>query len=875
MLRWLEPLRRAADDGDREAGNRWVEYAHSWYRANPPGKAAAPYGWKDMVDGIRAMELSVATPFLSATHPTEVPWVVDSLQQHIDWLSDSTNIGHSNHALNQHMGLFVAGSVLDDPEAQTLAVSRLERLFSDNYDDQGINAEGAIIYHLLNYRWWKEVQGRLNAEGYPIPEAFAVLDEAPEALAHATKPDGHFVNIGDTDAGRPTGINSPYTQYVTTKGAEGEPPPDPLKVYRAGYIYGRSGWGEHERSLSEETFFSVSFGAANRVHGHADGASLTYSANTVEWLRDPGKYQYGTSDMRSFCLARSSHNVAYIDGQEYNTKAVVPLTRNVQSPDFYEFEFVDTGYGASKITRRIIYSIRGEYMVVIDRVNGPDEQTAIQNWQLGPNVRAKVSRGRVDLTSKGRRAALVCLGNVPHIDSHTGSQEPINGWVSTGWKSRQPATSLKFIKTGPRFRFVTVLCPSFSGEPPVVRRIDGGPEGALVVEVDNGAYKESISITDSGVQTLDKAMRLSSLGLDTSTLAEGPTRASRKTVLNLIDSYRKKAWASPNSSSLLKLATEFRSLLDSSLLTASNDFGARALLADLGGIDQTRFAQRAARTGIVNWHNDPHFAATRDNFPTVSFEKTSNHFSVPRDERLLTLDAGGLVIPALFSPARSDTLTVMLHGAIDRTRVDLPLFQRLRFQKSMDTGSILALSDPTLDLASDLRLGWYLGTENVDLPEVLAAIISNFVRSLSASKIVIVGGSGGGFAALQIAAHLRDALPVAMNPQTDLLNYSPRFTEAAVSSAFGMTPEDAARDYPERLSVMKRFEMSGTPHRAVIVSNPQDRVHVKKHISPLLAFDAASERSFVHLIERDLGPGHRSPNNEQYREIMRTIYEAS
>src|SRR5699024_4716748 len=167
---------------------------------------------------------AVAAPFVAEIHPDDLDWVISSLRDHVEWLREPTNLGHSNHALNQHMGLFVAGSVLVDNDAKQLAAERLESLFEKNYDEEGINAEGAIIYHLLNYRWWNEAKLRLELEGFPVPSALDLLNRAPEALAHATKPDGNFVNIGDTDSGRPTGVDHPYTLYVTSKGAKGEPP---------------------------------------------------------------------------------------------------------------------------------------------------------------------------------------------------------------------------------------------------------------------------------------------------------------------------------------------------------------------------------------------------------------------------------------------------------------------------------------------------------------------------------------------------------------------------------------------------------------------------------------------------------------------------
>src|SRR5699024_8194286 len=55
MLRWLDPLRRAAADGDAAAREMWIRYAHSWVQNNPRHAPAHEWVWSDMVDGIRAI----------------------------------------------------------------------------------------------------------------------------------------------------------------------------------------------------------------------------------------------------------------------------------------------------------------------------------------------------------------------------------------------------------------------------------------------------------------------------------------------------------------------------------------------------------------------------------------------------------------------------------------------------------------------------------------------------------------------------------------------------------------------------------------------------------------------------------------------------
>ena len=313
MLRWLEPVRRVAEAGDNQAREHWIATTKSWIASNPAGVSKNQYAWKDMVDGIRALSLVFG---LSLVDEEDNEWLTDAIWDHGVWLSDASNLGHSNHALHQHQALFVIGLTFRNDTWRDLALTRLAELLEESYDDEGVNAEGAIDYHRLNYVWWEAAFRRLDIAGVPRPKGAVRLKLAKLELAYATKPNRQFERIGDTERGGPAGLSSPEIDYVNSEGAEGQPPPDLTRVYKAGYVFGRSGWGNYERLFRDELFFSLSFGAANRVHGHQDGASLTLHANGHPWLVDAGKYAYNNDEMRTYCTSRMGHNVVVIEDRK-------------------------------------------------------------------------------------------------------------------------------------------------------------------------------------------------------------------------------------------------------------------------------------------------------------------------------------------------------------------------------------------------------------------------------------------------------------------------------------------------------------------------------------------------------------------------------
>lgn len=863
MLRWIDPLRRSAEDGDAHAAALWMEVASSWYRSNPVSTPASLNSWEDMVDGYRAIALSIATPMVAEYFPNELDWMHSSLQDHVRWLEDPAHLGHANHALVQHMGLFVAASVLKSSSHQALAADRLAELFAQNYDSQGINAEGAIAYHYLNYRRWTEATERLSLEDFAVPSSMGVLRHAPEALAHATKPDGQFVSIGDTDGGTPKFLKHPHTDYVSSQGAVGEPPPDLAKVYEGGYVFARSGWGEHERPFEDETFFSITFGSSGKVHGHRDGLSLTYTALGQEWLKDPGKFQYGGGGMRGYCLARETHNVPFVVGSRYRSPNHVQLLSHTLNGRLLDFVFRDEGHEGVSLRRRIIYSTAGEYLIVIDNVVGTGDSTVVQNWQLAPGIETVVRGDQVKLKSGSRRVTFHSKGRRPEISISSGEETPLSGWVSTGWKKRSEAPRLQYKKSGTRYRFITVIVPHVDGGESTVDVEKSATDVGLVLRIFNGRAVERVKIAAASVEVIDGDMTVPHN--DATAAAD---RAPREEVLAAVAGARREA-VSLDEAGRKALA---RRLATEMALARQSDFdlGVNACLSDLESVAVPSATVLGQRAGIVDWTGNTGHSFTRDELPSMLLERDGPG-ALPGNDALYVAQLGALAVPIAWSPDSGPVLTVLLHGAVERTKVQLPMFQRKRFHKSLHIGPAIFIADPTLDLRADLKLGWYLGTSDVDLHRELAVLIEQFRIAAGASKVLVVGSSGGGFAALQIAGHLPESVALAFSPQTDLDAYVARFRRAAYEAAFGVPSLTADDERRARTSALVHYEGLDLLPRAHVVSNSGDQSHVVGHLEPLRRLYASRDASRLTVADSFLGNGHRSPSNEDYEQAVRSL----
>lgn len=876
MLRWMDPLRRQAELGDDQAARTWIAYAKSWCTANLRAENLNKFVWADMVDGIRALELVLGAPLVHASDAESVEWHTEAVQSHVDWLSDEQHLGHGNHALHQHLGLMVAAAFLERSDIVSIAVARLQELFLASYDEQGMNAEGAVGYHHLNYKWWKDAALRLKREGVLVPEIFSRLDLAPRALAHATTPTGTFVSIGDTDGGSPTGVQHAETNWMTSKGTAGEPPPSKYQFYDAGYYFGRSGWGDEERDFSDETHFSARFGPADRIHGHPDGGSITFTSGGVDWLIDPGKFQYGRHPMRSYCLSRESHNNVSILGQKYDRTTMVECQSHVENDRVVDLTFIDPGYADVLLSRRFIYSKNGEYFAVVDSVESARQVTAVQNWQTPSCVDVEKFTHGVNLSAdSGPRLTMRYMGTRTDINVRYGETNPLRGWASTGWKKAEASPSIAFSKSGKKFRFITIIAPGYKGRAPEVHPVRTGDSNLLAFQVSTGRLDEQMIITpefSTTSRTSDEPRRVSEAY---SVIGTPPLNYddedARSAAFDAIESAYKLAELGRVSSADAVPDDVMNPLQQWQSSTV--DLGVRAVLADLGVA--VRANVPAGRVQLRRGFKNASLSPTREKAPLI--EAGDRLPSPLPNEAIISWRFGSLVLPGyLNSKVSGDTLTVLFHGAVDRAKTSLPLFQRIRFQHELAAGPFIAFADPTLDLSASLRLGWYLGTERVDLPASIAGAVQEVAHALGVSKIVLVGSSGGGFAALQTACFITDSIVVAFDPQTDLHLYYPSPVSEAFGIALGASRDEVARDEAllARTRVLDRIRSNSSSFSLMLVQNSGDAVHLERHADPLRR--GLMGISGVDMATRsvNLGPGHHSPGNDIYRSIMNDIYSS-
>lgn len=206
---------------------------------------------------------------------------------------------------------------------------------------------------------------------------------------------------------------------------------------------------------------------------------------------------------------------------------------------------------------------------------------------------------------------------------------------------------------------------------------------------------------------------------------------------------------------------------------------------------------------------------------------------------------------------RAKALVVHLHGSIERQRYELPRFERLSSLEDLDA-HVLLLADPTLQLNQNLRIGWYIGSEQDDAAEHLASLVRRVAAELRAERVLLAGASAGGFGAIALTPRVPRSLALAFSPQVNVGRFGERWADALRRAAFPQHEDYSALEADSairpRVDLAALYErVSGG--RVWYIQNTGDETHVTQQRQPFQS--VAPER--VTFIDEFHCPGHNPP----------------
>jgi len=251
---------------------------------------------------------------------------------------------------------------------------------------------------------------------------------------------------------------------------------------------------------------------------------------------------------------------------------------------------------------------------------------------------------------------------------------------------------------------------------------------------------------------------------------------------------------------------------------------------------------------------------TSDSVDPIHVEGRQRHVIRPGATESFALDC-------LIEPKSSDVLVVPLHGALDRSKYTLPRFEWMGTLQQR-TESLLFLCDTGLKAHEDLRISWYTGSSTDDLTVRYATLIAAMAKKIGATKIVLLGFSGGGFAALSLATLLPEAVALAFSPQTSIGRYYPVFSQAYADALFKDCESFGAveKKYGTRTNLLERYASPETAANFVYVQNTGDAHHMQNHYSPFR--ELTEGRMGARFITANESSTHSVPSKERVLEIL-------
>lgn len=196
--------------------------------------------------------------------------------------------------------------------------------------------------------------------------------------------------------------------------------------------------------------------------------------------------------------------------------------------------------------------------------------------------------------------------------------------------------------------------------------------------------------------------------------------------------------------------------------------------------------------------------------------------------------AGGLTLDFYAKLKRSDELIVVFPGANPRHKNTYPRFPRVRSISSHAT-AFISFADPTImaDPKRKMLLSWCLGGPTFDPAPLMLRVIRKAQGKTGASRVVFVGGSGGGFVALRISAMMPGSLAFVNDSATNVAKSMPKTVARYFSTVWpGWGKDKLLQAFPERFDMVRHYLNYKPQNFVYYAQNRDDAYYRENHYTP-------------------------------------------
>ena len=188
--------------------------------------------------------------------------------------------------------------------------------------------------------------------------------------------------------------------------------------------------------------------------------------------------------------------------------------------------------------------------------------------------------------------------------------------------------------------------------------------------------------------------------------------------------------------------------------------------------------------------------------------------------------------------------------------------------------TLISISDLALTYGPDIEMGWHAGATGVPLQEMLPKLFDHLRASLGIEKLILFGGSAGGFASLYYGNIMDNVLPIAANPQTRICDFYLNHVTAYAKGCWGWDGSgDVANFLESRIeqSLLEVYQRNPKPF--LYLQNESDW-HVEKHTLPFMralgnhqgAVSSKTGQGFVRFV--NWGEGHASISKDTAIDVL-------
>lgn len=852
-LRWLDVLRRQRE-AVAGAGEAWAQVFEAWSRSETAanGELAA---WAEGPAEQRSVAIALAG---------RAGGVPDSMiAKHLERLEQADLDAGSAARRRRILHVRLALLALQRHPTAVLRQTAVEAATSVFGDNGYAVAEDLAELTTVKQEWELD----LLEIGVPPDHDVMARLSAVDIWIHAMTPAGELVPVGGARPDVLPGADDPRMRYVLTGGAEGTPPGVVQHVDPRGLISLRSGWGETERDLSDETHVTLIVGPVRGRDGHRDLSRITYHSQGRPWLVDP---------LPPEALGDDAHSIVAVPDALYRRRGNAELVRQYSDGVVEGFVVRNSMYAAVGWQRHVVFARTGNYVVVDDTVQSSSASEAHLQWIVAPDLAiSPVVHGF--FLSDGPRTVFLGISS-REIRQYTIDEVLDVRGARIAWRIRVPMAAAGS-------RAVTVISDVVDRQRFQARRV-ASRDKEFTVDISDKHIDETLVVTpersivvEAGLEpeaAVERAIAYAATGA----LSPEEALAQRISVRRAIQDTKLRVRALGGGlEARLQGIEELEAVGRELKVTGLRDHAFAAALIDLAGTDLVEHIAdmpgiRNARRGpLVQWSE----AALVQPSYSVPVRTTVDAAEFPagaQEPFIWSVDLGQLVVSSYLADLPGDVLTVYFHGATDRYRFRMPRYERLRSLSTLETGPLMLFSDPCLDLDARMKLSWYVGTEDVDLHREIARMIDAYARRRGIEKVMLIGNSGGGFTALQIAAAVDGARVVAFNPQIQVERYIPRISEVAHWALFGRESVAGDPRQAPRMDLIERYRRIGFDQDITYIQNPGDDLHYVEHFQPFeAAFRASSNRDRLTTLTPYLGPGHRVPPPDEYVAYVRAAID--